>query len=532
MRGSRSEKRGAGEKVESSDSGPPSPAHGAGLRALWGAAALLLLAAGLRLFVLERSFPIALLGDENYYLQTAESLARGDGHRAGESRASWPPGQSFFLSLFVREPGPAPSAAGARGPGRHEAGGRSEADLRRMLRAQVALGSLLVLLSAGLGRALFDARTGLAAGALAAVDPTFIAFSHSLWSETLFAVASTGALWALVEGERRQSARLAVASGLLLGVAALTREIALPIAAACGFWWAWRAGPERRPAALARAALLVGVAVLIVLPWSLRNYAVLGRAVPVSTAGWFNLREGNTLSRRDWMRVDYGALRAFRARHFAIRDELERADQARREALALIRSEQPGWIYKKTLRNLALLFGPDSLLFYKLRMDAYGPLPPQLVRALLLATATGYAALFAAAVLGLAAAPARLGSLPLVAFAPAVAIHILANAHSRYRFPLMPLLMIYAGFALVHARALRRLARPRRLIPALLVLLFFAGVCVPPFLRTARALWRHAGSSSLHSEAQRPAEGAPAQPRGGARIALRAPSTGSVTPLT
>jgi 4-amino-4-deoxy-L-arabinose transferase-like glycosyltransferase len=454
-------------------------------------AGLLLLAGGLRLLVLEAAFPVAVFGDERYYLQAAASLARGEGYAAGESRASWPPGQSFFLSLFLRGPGDPRGSTGGAEAAVDIVDGISPGDLHRMQRAEVALGALLVLLTAGLGRALFDARTGLAAGCLAAVDPTFVAFSHYLWSETLFAVLFTAALLLLVEAERRQSALLASASGLLFGAAALTREVALPIALACAVWWGWGAGRDRRR--IARALLPFAVAALVVLPWSLRNYALLGRVVPISTVGSFALREGNTLSSRNWMRPDYQALRGFRGRHFAIRDELERADQARAEALALIRNEQPWWILKKTVRNLALLFSPDSLLFYKLRKDAYGPLERAGVRGLLVVAALAYGAMFAGSICGIAAAPAgRIRALPLI-FAPALAIHIVANSQSRYRLPLMPLLMVYASYAVVHARELRRLANPRRLIPALLVLLFFAGVCVPHFLPTARALWRHAG---------------------------------------
>ncbi len=55
----------------------------------------------------------------------------------------------------------------------------------------------------------------------------------------------------------------------------------------------------------------------------------------------------------------------------------------------------------------------------------------------------------------------------------------------------MPLLMVYASYALVHPRDLRQLVGPRRLAGPLLVLLFFFGVCVPHFFRVARKIWFH-----------------------------------------
>ena len=74
------------------------------------------------------------------------------------------------------------------------------------------------------------------AAALAAVYPTFVAFSHYLWAETLFSLLLTTALALVVVSASRSSAALAAGAGLCFGLAALTRELAFPVAAAAAVW--------------------------------------------------------------------------------------------------------------------------------------------------------------------------------------------------------------------------------------------------------------------------------------------------------
>ena len=60
-------------------------------------------------------------------------------------------------------------------------------------------------------------------------------------------------------------------------------------------------------------------------------------------------------------------------------------------------------------------------------------------------------------------------------------VHVLTYATSRYRIPFMPILMVYAGHALTSPRSLAANASRRSAIAAVVVLLFFLGVCVPYF---------------------------------------------------
>jgi hypothetical protein len=214
-------------------------------RAVWMLAAVLALAGALRWTALQATYPIKTIGDENYYAMTALQIARGRGHVNGPSpnasRAWRPPAHAYVLSLLADPDVPLNEFT-------------VPSFLRPMLRLQVVLGTALVAVTALLGAALFDARVGLVAGLLAALYPTLIAHSHYLWSETLFAVLVTTALLGVVWLEKRRSWVVTALTGLAFGVAALTREVALPVAAVSAFWWWGGAGGEREPAGGGRRA--------------------------------------------------------------------------------------------------------------------------------------------------------------------------------------------------------------------------------------------------------------------------------------
>jgi hypothetical protein len=441
----------------------------------WGLLAVSVVGGALRLAVAERTHPVRLVGDEVYYAQVAAHLASGAGHLyvgglEGEARAWRPPAHPFVLSLPL-DPERARRADAASDP----------EQLRTLVRLQVALGTLLVAATGLLGRALFDARTGLLAAALASAYPALVAQSHMLWSEGLFSLLVTLALAAVARAERGSPLAFAAAAGIGFGLAALARELALGVAAAGAAWWVAQAprGPARR-AAVARGAFTLALAVLVVAPWTLRNARVLGRFVPVSTVGWFAAAEGNSLERPEWLRPEGPEQRRFHAGYFTRRDEVARLDFARAHALERIRAEQPGWILRKLVRNLALLLAPDEVLRTKVRRGAYGDLPPPEIRALLAVSAPAWVALYAAATLGIAGA--REGGrrrLAVLVLAVVAAVHVAANATPRFRLPWLPLLAVYASHAALAGRGLARRIDRAGALGAVAALAFLLAVAIP-----------------------------------------------------
>jgi 4-amino-4-deoxy-L-arabinose transferase-like glycosyltransferase len=442
-------------------------------------AVLILVGGGLRLLAAERARPLQLRGDEWYYLSVAQEISAGRGHvrpSPWDEHARRPPAFPWLLSLFTDRHGSAP-----------------EDDLRRLgeelLPVQLVLGTALVVITFLLGRALFDTRVGFLAGLLAAIDPTLVAFSHYFWSETLFSILVTGALIGVVLVRRSGSWVACAAAGLLFGAAALTREVALPIAAACAVWQIATVASGARRKAAARGALMVALAVAVVLPWTWRNYNVMHRLVPVSTIGWFASAEGNTLDPAGWF---HGTTEptAFRAAYRTAGDEMQRTDFARRYALERIAAEQPAWIFKKLLRNTALLLTPDSYLLLKLREGFYGPVPLAQARIVVVATVLLFVLAFVLGVIGIASAEgADRRWLPLLLFGVVLAIHVLSNSVSRFRLPWMPLLLVYASAASLDLpRSLRRMGWKAWAVAGA-VLIYFLAVCVPYDQEILARIW-------------------------------------------
>ena len=132
--------------------------------------------------------------------------------------------------------------------------------------AQAALGAATVWLVWRLGRRITgDARAGLVAAAMLALSPAFIYESAQIASETLYI---TLLLAALAQHSERPG-RVAL-TGLLLGLATLTRAVLLlfPLGLALHLLCLYG-----RREGLRRAALLLGVYVLVVGSWSVYNLA-------------------------------------------------------------------------------------------------------------------------------------------------------------------------------------------------------------------------------------------------------------------
>lgn len=481
---------------------------------------VVLLAGALRASVAAWTFPVTPLGDELYYLETAIRIARGEGHRYGPHamKARWPPGQAFLLSLAADD------SLARENPALLVEMSKSRPDemqpdhhrfLAPLVALEVALGTAIVALAAALGWLLFGPRAGLAASVLAALHPTLVAMSHYLWSENLFTALLSAGLVALVAGWRRPGVAPALVAGVCFGLAGLTREVGLLVGGAGALWWLAAARPAERRAAALHAALLGAVMALTILPWTLRNARELGRPVGISTVGWMGLREGNTLAADAAFERDWEAVRAFRSRYVAIPDELERMDVARREAFALIREAQPGWLPRKLVLNLGELFGPGSDLLYKLGQGAYGPVPDATTRLLLVASLAFGVLVFTGAVAGVASAtgPAR-WLLPL-ALLPVVALHVAANAFPKYRVPLLPLAFAYAGLAAtLGVRGVAGALTRRAALSAAAVLAAFALACVR-FAPEARGIWVNGAPKAAAlaaEEPSRPAQSEAAKP--------------------
>ncbi len=435
------------------------------------------LAIAIRLLVISMVFPVEVTGDEPYYFEMGAQLAAGNGHVAASNgaRAAWPPGYAFFLAAFMDVDSPGVTA---------------ETVLWDLMVVQAVLGGVLVFLTGLLAAALFDRKIGLLAAGVAALYPTFVAFSHYLFSETLFSILLLVALLGVLQWPERRRAGLAFGTGLVFGVAALTREIAIPMALGCVLWWFLRTTPAIRRIAVSHAVLLfLGLAV-VVAPWTLRNYLIFDRLVPVSNAGYLNLRSGNTLAGENWLWPDGRALEGFRTTYFLIPDEMDRADYARGQSRMLIGAEQPTWAFKKLARAVAWVGNPDTYLFKKISRGTYAGGSIETIRGVLVLGVLSFVAVVLFGIPGVfGSGRAGRRSFAFCVFGAAFLLYWVANAAPRYRFPLMPILIAYACFAVTHFDEVRRNLSGRAGVFAAASLLVFVFFCIPFFIPDALSLW-------------------------------------------
>jgi 4-amino-4-deoxy-L-arabinose transferase-like glycosyltransferase len=142
-----------------------------------------------------------------------------------------------------------------------------------------------------LGRRVAGARVGLLAAALAALYPLLIAADGALMSETLYALVIALLLIASYRLYDEPGARRAALLGLAIGLAALTRAEALLLLALLALPLAWRVPTARLQLRLLGSACLV--AVLVVAPWTVRNWSTFDRPVLISTNDGVTLAGAN-----------------------------------------------------------------------------------------------------------------------------------------------------------------------------------------------------------------------------------------------
>src|SRR5262249_43659427 len=261
-------------------------------------AAILVLAAGVRVAAaLTVGSTPALHGDEAYYVAAARSLAGGLGHPDSVRG----PGFPFLIAGVFRVFGERLIAV-------------------RLVQAGISL--LMVAAVFDIARRRFGRPAGVSCGLICALEPELVHYTHFLWAEELFTTLLVLTIWALDRFESTTREGWAIAAGLFLGLAIITREIVLPFALLAAGWGWRKSGGDAL--SRARAALVFGLAVAVcVLPWTARNYARYHRVVLVSTLHWAAIAVGNLLPRDGSLLGRDPEADQFESRYFEIGDELK-----------------------------------------------------------------------------------------------------------------------------------------------------------------------------------------------------------------
>ena len=208
---------------------------------------------------------------------------------------------------------------------------------------QVSASLLLIPAVLLLGSRLYSWRVGVIASAAIAAWPDLLWFSTHFYSETLFITLLWWAIYFTVRClDSPNRLKAAAVAGACMGTASLVRETALYFSLVIIALLVFRRRSAWRQASIFAAAL-----VLVVSPWTYRNWKLYDAFVPVSTFGAFNLWRGNTALPVDDL---YEAVRTL--------GPIEAQELALRRARVDIESRQPEWFFEKVVREVPrMVFG-------------------------------------------------------------------------------------------------------------------------------------------------------------------------------
>ncbi|HEX2909698.1 MAG TPA: glycosyltransferase family 39 protein [Chloroflexia bacterium] len=419
--------------------------------------AVLVLATLVRLYAWWQAPRMGFVIDEAEYYQIAHILADGRGWSFYDA-ATWirPPLYPLMLAgIFVIF-------------------GHSLVIIRLV---QIALSVATVYLLYRLGYRAFGRRTGLMAGILAAIAWPFAVLSYLLLSETLFLflflLAVNFLLEYIITGKDEPLSRASgpiwrqkriwylVGAGVSLGLSALTRGQVLSFMPFIGLWLLVALGWRQWRKALLSFVVVAVAFVLVIAPWTFRNYTVYGRPF-IDTTGGYNFYLG-ALDGRNGARVSQDLE--------AVKNQADRETLGYQKGLQVMFNNPANFIkkgFKESLDFWNINFGADERLeggYTKGLIPSAWLIPDQLLGDTLYII-TGVLAL-----LGLVVARHPTGA-PDSGIRSFVIIWVLYNmalafaffAVSRFRLPVYFFLLLFAAYVLAnHRRVLRWLGRPLQL---------------------------------------------------------------------
>lgn len=387
---------------------------------------------------------VAPTSDAEWYYSRAAALAAGKGYIGsnGEHTAFWPPGWPMALSVAFAQFGTSPVVLG----------------LFNLVSAMIV--GLMTLL---LGRRLFGSEAAARAGLLLlAIYPNAIAYVPLALTEVFYTALLMLGCWAVVARQRKGQL---IGAGLLFGFATLVKAqtlVVIPLLFAID-WLRSHALWRRLPGLLTEGLLLLSVAGLTVLPWTIRNHAQLGHWIAVSTNGGYTLLTGNHDTASGDYSPDAPVVKELMSRPGL--DEVGRDAEARRLGGDWIR-DNPDKFLALMPKKLMRLWLPDGEAEWAYQAGAPGYARFETAyRAVRYVNQAYYAALmigFAAAFVTMAAGRLRARQrwldwwlLPYgIALYPTL-ICLVFSGQSRFHYPVMPFVCMTVGWLAVTALARR-----------------------------------------------------------------------------
>lgn len=332
-----------------------------------------------------------------------------------------------------------------------------EENVWAILIAHALLDGMTATLVWWIGSQLYGETVGVLAAIGFASYPLSAYYTGRFMPEPLFTLVLAGTSAAMMKAVHSGKVVHFSVVGALVALAALIKPVALGFAPFLVLYLLYRGRQELRRAVLHSVVLMVSF-VVVVMPWTLRNYAVTGTFIPVATGVGYSLWSGNqTISDgRDEREMDEATLqrmverrRAILATYLGRSIEQVKADlpmPRTHQDVVNITPEEDRALLRASFHEMVSDPGSTLILwgkkFYRYWFDIFWPQNRW---------AQGYVIAMQSVFLGLACIgyfrvlgeklPAWPVLLPVAYF---TAIYVITSATLRYSLPVVPLLMLFA----------------------------------------------------------------------------------------
>lgn len=241
-------------------------------------------------------------------------------------------------------------------------------NIRAVKIAQVFVSSVTVMLFFLLGLLIFNYKVGIISALIASLYPFLIFFSVDITTETLFLfLFLLIAIMALVSFPKRYVWIQMLSVGVLIGLASLCRPIGLIYPFLIAIWIFFL--HKGAKIYIRRILLMLGGFLLVLSPWTIRNYKVHKAFVPVSTHGGMSLWTGN-----NWELMRYCSSDSVTVileqieREMSGLREVERSDLFLKKALHFIQENPKDFLKLVKLRFLGFFKPSLDPQYYSIRI--------------------------------------------------------------------------------------------------------------------------------------------------------------------
>lgn len=211
------------------------------------------------------------------------------------------------------------------------------------------------------GKRIAGARLGATAAWLWAIFPNAILLTYeSMWEACLSALLAAIILWATLVLAESSRPRDWIAYGALWGLTLMTNPTLASLLPLLLIWLAWRAHTQRHEW-LALPAIALGVALLCCIPWTVRNYAIFHRLVPLRSVLGLQLWLGNNpQAAPPWLGTLHPINDQTERQKYIEMGEMDYMRVKKREALRYIQAHPRHELHLAALRFVAIWSGGAS----------------------------------------------------------------------------------------------------------------------------------------------------------------------------